>query len=304
MKFESIENADMGKLTALINGSLEHDHLPRAALAHGILNDRHYEPVLNTVAFVDGEPAGMLAGVFRPESEVANIKLIAVREDMRRRGIAAALMDDFEAKAVARNAVKITIGYEGALYFFCGIDPRYTTAMVMLLKRGYEVAGNGFFMEADLRKPVPSSADIEARLVKEGVAFQRAAPDEREEVAEWIRTNFSEGWAHESLLVYDNDPINLWTARRDGAIIGFAAYCATSWNYFGPTGVAEEFRGRGVGSVLLTRSLIDMQREGIISAWIPTGVHRISFYHRAAGARVGRLFWRMSKQLREEADEQ
>ena len=72
-------------------------------------------------------------------------------------------------------------------------------------------------------------------------------------------------------------------ALRNDAVVGFAAYEATSRGYFGPTGVLESERGKGIGKELLVRSMIGLRELGyayaIIGAAGPT-----DFYEKTLGA--------------------
>ncbi len=70
---------------------------------------------------------------------------------------------------------------------------------------------------------------------------------------------------------------------HDGRLAGFACYDATARGFFGPTGVDETHRGKGVGHALLLATLLDMHAVGypygVIGGAGPTG-----FYQRSVGA--------------------
>ena len=62
-----------------------------------------------------------------------------------------------------------------------------------------------------------------------------------------------------------------------GVIIGFAYYDSTSRDLFGPTGVAEDKRSRGIGTVLFLSCLHAMAAKGyayaIVGSAGPTEFH-------------------------------
>ena len=67
------------------------------------------------------------------------------------------------------------------------------------------------------------------------------------------------------------------------ALVGFGCYDTTMRNFFGPTGVLEAYRGRGIGFALLLVCLHAMAADGygyaIIGAAGP-----VDFYSKAVGA--------------------
>ena len=78
-------------------------------------------------------------------------------------------------------------------------------------------------------------------------------------------------------------PVSCFIAVKDGALVGFACHEATAKGFFGPTGVDDSCRGKGIGQALLVRTLLDMREQGYAYAVIggagPTG-----FYERTVGA--------------------
>ena len=118
-----------------------------------------------------------------------------------------------------------------------------------------------------------------------GVHIRRAQPFEITPVREFITNNFSLAWADEVSVGLANKPVTVFVATRDHQVIGFAAYDCTRKAFFGPTGVAENERGRGIGKALLIASLWGLRElgyvYGIIGAAGPFG-----FYRDAVGAIV------------------
>lgn len=117
-----------------------------------------------------------------------------------------------------------------------------------------------------------------------GVKLKRAFPSEKAKVLAFIRENFSEGWAAEAEYALMQPPGKCFIAVEDGQIVGFACYDASAKGFFGPTGVAESVRGRGVGSALLLRTLEAMQEYGYgyaIIGWVGSAEN---FYRKVVGA--------------------
>src|SRR5213592_799163 len=85
--------------------------------------------------------------------------------------------------------------------------------------------------------------------------IRRAQPFEITPVREFIKKNFSVAWADEISVGFANKPVTVFIATRNRGVVGFAGYECTRKAFFGPTGVAESERGRGVGKALLLASL-------------------------------------------------
>lgn len=123
------------------------------------------------------------------------------------------------------------------------------------------------------------------RLNDDSVNIRRAQPFEITPVREFVEQHFSQGWADEISVGFSNKPISVVIATRDGRVIGFAGYECTRKAFFGPTGVSENERGRGVGRALLIASLWGLRELGYVYAIIGSA-GPADFYQRTVGATV------------------
>jgi len=92
-----------------------------------------------------------------------------------------------------------------------------------------------------------------------------------------------QAWVDESQRCFVHSPPTCFVAIADGQIVGFAAYEVTRRNFFGPTGVSDAHRGRGIGRALLLASLNAMREldyKYAIIGWVGPA----DFYHRCVGA--------------------
>ncbi|MEW6356607.1 MAG: GNAT family N-acetyltransferase [Planctomycetota bacterium] len=301
MELVSISRDDIHELSAICMLSLPYDRLAPEDLRHGIFNDPGCEERWNLAAKESGRVVGFVVGALRQsdkEGKLGLVKIFAVHPEAQRAGAATALFDRLEGALKGAGATEVIVGARGPLYFFGGLDPRYTEAYLFLTKRGYAKTADTFYLSVDLHQPLPDYTQLIAQRAAEGITFHRPAMAEKREVQEWILRAFGEGWRYETGLAFREEKVTVWIARAGGKVCGFAASNATGRDYFGPTGVADDQRGKGLGRVLLVKCLEDMQADGRPIAWIPTGLGRISYYYNGARARVGRVFWRMGKALK------
>ncbi len=107
---------------------------------------------------------------------------------------------------------------------------------------------------------VEIDVELEKKLKEEGILIKKALAPNRGDIRKFVTENFSEGWADET----DAGIIKggCFLAVKDGKILGFAAYEGLFPNFFGPTGVREDMRGKGIGKALLLRSLVAMREKG------------------------------------------
>jgi len=130
---------------------------------------------------------------------------------------------------------------------------------------------------------LPEMSPAVAALRDSGVIVRRAHPFELTPVRTFIAETLAVTWADEVIVVFANKPGSVYIAIRDGAVIGFAAYECTRRAFFGPTGVAESERGKGIGSALLLACMHGLREAGYVYGIIG-GAGPTDFYAKTIGA--------------------
>ncbi len=130
---------------------------------------------------------------------------------------------------------------------------------------------------------LPSLEAPLAALAAQGVTVRRALTAEKHLVIAWIGQHFWPHWQSECEAAFSRQPVTCYLAVEGDALLGFACYDVTRKGFFGPTGVAEAARGRGIGTALLLVCLHSMWIEGYGYAIIG-GAGPVDFYRQAVGA--------------------
>lgn len=129
----------------------------------------------------------------------------------------------------------------------------------------------------------PRMTDLAKRVEGIEATIRVVLPPELHIVQNWVRTHFSEYWVSEVTVAMSHLPPGCLVAIVDGELVGFACYDATARGFFGPTGVAESQRGKGIGAALLYHTLAAMKAQGYAYAVIG-GAGPVEFYANAVGA--------------------
>ena len=130
---------------------------------------------------------------------------------------------------------------------------------------------------------LPDTSLLEKNMKKENILIRVALAAEKSIVVDWVAQRFGQGWASEAEVCFSYQPITCFIAIYEEKIIGFACYDAAYRNFFGPTGVEQSSRGKGIGKILLLKCLQAMKAQGYAYGIIG-GVGPAGFYEKAVGA--------------------
>jgi GNAT superfamily N-acetyltransferase len=135
-------------------------------------------------------------------------------------------------------------------------------------------------------------------LKEQRIEIRRAGLAQKKEIVQWVHLNFPGAWENETEAAMENRPVTCFIAvekpeveekpedpymQSPELLVGFACYDIAALGMFGPTGVREDYRGRGIGKGLLVATLKAMLDQGYAYAQIGW-VGPSDFYARAVGA--------------------
>jgi mycothiol synthase len=248
-----------------------------------VLLDENFDPDTFLIARNNDQLIGFVLGFVAsrmplgdadPHGTASWITAIAIHPDVNVAAITGALLDEMEERFRRRGKTECSIANYPPAYFTPGIDKLLSGSLIQLLQgRGYMPFHEALSMDAPivLFNPGEAVRAKEIELLREGVevrvyrrsdliAFLRFL--EHSMPTDWVRVErrnlrkMTEGTFH---------PEQITVVAKGDDIIG---YCQFEGSHFGPFGVAEAYQGRGIGTVLLARTLERMRCAGYHDAWV------------------------------------
>ena len=204
------------------------------------------------------------------------LSFVAVHPDYQRRGVGTALVRTGEAFLRARGRPTAILGSDPA-HFFPGV-PDATGAEEFFEAAGYALRGEAYDLHRSLdgyRTPEAVSA---ARAANPDVDVRPLTPADQDALLGFLDATFPGRWRYTvARFLRAGGPIgDLMGVIRRGAVLGFAMLFhpgsrwigpSVAWSPsaggLGPMGLAPELRGRGLGQVLVDRSVVHLAALGV-----------------------------------------
>ena len=130
---------------------------------------------------------------------------------------------------------------------------------------------------------LPASAPVLERLQGVGVEVRRAVALEKTAITEWVCAHFSKGWSRECEIAFARQPVACIIAAQGDTLCGFSCHGIMCPDFFGPLGVAAEWRKRDVGTALLLAGLNALRAQGYAYAIIGWA-GPVAFFEKTVGA--------------------
>lgn len=221
-----------------------------------------------------GGIVGFVLGFTEKHGDAADAWIVGfgVVPGHRRKGIGTALIERLKETWRARGVPTIHVGPYIPSYLTPGVDvSAYADGIAFLKTIGAVEGGRPVSMKADLTnyRVREGVGPLRERLAAEGIGFRAATAEDILPLLAFMEEHFAH-WvpdarrALQGIVRGDAATTTLHVATDNGAIIGYAQ---TGRERFGPFGVNEAYRGRGIGGVLLSRVLVAMRAQGYHSAW-------------------------------------
>jgi len=195
-------------------------------------------------------------------------------------------------------------------YFFPGVDPdRYGWLLQLLERHGFERVYEALSMDAQLWPDYtlqPEVEELERKLESEGVEVRLLETRDIYSFLKFLERNFPADWYRHALELLQSgcEKGQILVAVKGGEVLGYCQYWHSedyNWHrpgaHFGPFGVREDARGKGIGTVLLARCLWEMRKRGIHNAFVLWTDEQAARLYSRFGFRVTRRYYVMRRRL-------
>jgi GNAT superfamily N-acetyltransferase len=266
-------------------------------------------PRQSTVAVVDGNVVGVciasrgqVAGANNPPggSGLAGgsgfVDLVAVDPTWQGQGVGAQLLAHAEAQFAESGCAQAHAAGNAPFYAWPGVDARYTRAIGLFEDRGYRRRGVEMTMSVHLAAAPLDTGKDEKRLVGRGITFRSARADEGPGLREALAAAWKPEWLDELDEACRQPYGGVEMAIGPKGYAGFCAFGVNRPSEVGPLGTDPQYRGQGIGTVLIRRALRAVAAEGHRTGELPWA-GPLSLFARNLDATVSRVFIRYTKQL-------
>jgi mycothiol synthase len=306
---------DTPAVVQLWNTCLPRDGITLPIFQERVLLDPNYDPEGCLLAVDEGRLVGYADARVRTtphpqgfeqlleqDRETGWIIALFVRPEYRRRGLGTRLLEaglDFLRRKGRRRAILFNYtpndllvgldeeGYPGAREFYeaNGFTAGGEIVGMAVDLLGFETPPHVRAAEEELREEGFRALHYETHLLLPTLAFLQ------EQFPLWLHY-----FADKLARGHDHDEIVVVT--KENRVVG---YCQHRYYHHvertGPFGVAEELRGKGIGSVMLCRLLEGMARKGYRQAWFTGTDTGTAHYYERCGYRIVRRHVGMAREL-------
>ena len=183
------------------------------------------------------------------------------------------------------GAKKVSYSSFTPYYFLPGVDrSAYPELYEVLHEIGFRVNTTALSMAKNL-----DTLDETPLAEAPGIHIADFMPIFTEQLLDFIEKNFNSDWYFRAEAVASKgEPEQICLALKDDEIVGYSMFSGPEGKHwfmpgerFGPFGVREDFRGKGIGKSLLGRTLLHMRSRGIkVAYFLWTDEKASHLYHR------------------------
>jgi GNAT superfamily N-acetyltransferase len=236
------------------------------------------------------EDKGFLLGCL-PPGQLAFLSYIFVENECRRQGIGSALLKRFIQISNARSINRIVVpGFTGNApgYVQPGVNVETEIeALRIFSHHGFQEIGKVSSMERSLNNHIEIPEDGQWEIRHPDVS-------ELDLLFDAISRSVPGGWAETFKQRFALNPQLILIAVNDGQI---GAYSTWRESRFGPIGVLPEFRGKGLGRLILAHSLEKMRQQGDTRAWFSWSDEENLNFYQSFGFNITKNYSRLALDL-------
>lgn len=279
MEIRTFQGGDIAQIVAIWNKTMPRNPINRHGFVKNFLLDHNFNEKGFFIAEENGEILGYIYAIVRVypadvgadmNADMGYINAIGLKyEKDILGGLGLALIEKAEGYIHSFGQRQIHMSHYTPNYIYQGINTAYPVYLELFRQAGYTEAARNQSIAIDLltyQRP-DSIAELKAQREKEGFLFT----DMKDEYILPLFQYAQPGWNHRfrrilnetmdyekfSLIVYEGKVIGV-------NVFGDPYSCEER---FGPFSVSAEFRGKGLGQILLHDCLTKMKERGLQKAW-------------------------------------
>ncbi|MCX6134980.1 MAG: GNAT family N-acetyltransferase [Ignavibacteriales bacterium] len=248
-----------------------------------VLLDENFDPETFLLARSNGTLTGFVLGIHAkrmhlgdadPAGDRCWITALGVHPDSDVNEIGGLLLSEVEKKFKALGKKECRVSGYPPGYFTPGIDVRtYKHYLDLFTAHSYEVFHEAISMDAPIVLfTVPEkTVGIEKALNEDGIKVRSYRRGDLVKFMDFLEKTMPSDWVRverrnlHKIAEGGFHPEQVMVVTKGDEIIG---YCQFEGSHFGPFGVSDAYQGKGIGTVLLARTLERMQHEGYHDAWV------------------------------------
>ena len=284
-----VSDRDIEPVIELWNRVNPLDAVTRDTLEARVLLDENFDENTFLVARDGGAVVGFVVGAYPrrvplgdhdPHQDRCWITAFGVASGNRENGIATRMFSALIGRFRSMGKKECFVATYAPGYLVPGVDVNeYPAAISLLKKLGFEETYRPLSMDASLAlfKVTPELEEKESRLRQSGMEITTYSRGLLLSFMKFLEANMPADWVRVSRAnlrdltrgIFQPDQVFLAVSGRSGTDSGeVIGYCQFEGAHFGPFGVAGMSRGKGIGTVLLGRTLEHMRAKGLHNAYV------------------------------------
>jgi len=300
MVFKELSKDNIQSIYQLFENNSRFFSIPFDYFLRGTLEDDGMDLNLSLVLFDPevNKPVAAFIIVRRKEINEKHcfFKGCVVDEQYRRQGLGSKMLDELIRRVKYKGITQIVYGPSVPEYWQPGVDIRNTSLYFFLKKHGFKSHRAIFNLTVELNviNEEPTKKDNEYK-------YERVQPIDFEKTFNFVKQHFPNNtWADEVRYSFKLQPPTTFIAKNTkNEIVGWATHSQFFPGSFGPTGVDESLRGKGIGTELFLSCLWDIKQKGLDICeimWVEGNT--VKFYSKAIGAYISPIFYPMYKKIK------
>lgn len=282
MHIREYRGTDETDLIALWNASMQADRISPSIFRTQVLLDANFQRDSLLVVLENETVVGFVYGITRQvplylhglEPEHAWITAFGVKPEYRRQQIGTQLFERLMAQWWGEGRTQIEISPYVPNYFVPGIDSiAYPQTASFLQKLGFNVTTHAISMGMDLtgfQLSLEVQSLRDSLRMRDKINIRPVVSADIPDLLSFVQLHFGWDWfRHVQSYLMDEfggttHRLCILVAEEQGEIIGF---CQQKNERFGPFGVHPDYRGKGIGQVLLGECLQAMSAQQVYYAY-------------------------------------